>query len=193
MKTSRSTRERGFTMIVALVFLLLISLLAISGMRSSTTNLLIAGNMQARAEATQAAQVLIEQTISTTEFTTNPSGVANAAKVTTDFNGDGAVDSVATLANASGTVTPPACIRARAIPVSELDITNANDQGCFQSSSAMNNGIVGGASGGSTSLCANTEWDVSARGVDTRSSTSVVLHQGVSLRTDSIDLANKCK
>jgi Tfp pilus assembly protein PilX len=70
-----SFRERA-ALIVAIIFLLLLSTLALTGLRASTTNVTIAGNMQARQEVTAAAQMLIEQTISSDEFARNPQGVS---------------------------------------------------------------------------------------------------------------------
>ena len=73
--------ERGSSLVISIFFLLLLATLAMTGLRSSTTNVQIVGNMQARQEVTAAAQMLIEQTISTDEFARNPQGVFNAARV----------------------------------------------------------------------------------------------------------------
>src|SRR5512141_267618 len=96
----RAPRQVGTALIVAIVFLLLLSTLALTGLRASTTNVQITGNMQARQEVVAAAQMLIEQTVSTDEFARNPQGVFAAARVVTDFNGDGQPDATAVLAQA---------------------------------------------------------------------------------------------
>ena len=75
----------------------------------------IVGNMQARQEVTAAAQMLLEQTLSSDEFARNPQGVFAAARVETDFNGDGVSDAVAVLAQA------PVCLRARSVALVDLD------------------------------------------------------------------------
>ena len=82
-------RQRGASLIVAIVFLLLLGTLALTGLRASTTNVTIVGNMQARQEVSATAQMLIEQTVSSDEFARNPQGVLQAARVESDFNGDG--------------------------------------------------------------------------------------------------------
>lgn len=56
--------QSGVTLVVGLIFLLVMSLLAVSGVRMSTANLKIAGNVQAKVEATAAAQKAIEQVLS---------------------------------------------------------------------------------------------------------------------------------
>ena len=66
------SRERGISLVVAIVFLLLMAVLALAGLRGSTTNIQIVGNMQARQEAVNTAQALLETVISTGDFATNP-------------------------------------------------------------------------------------------------------------------------
>ena len=66
---------------MSIFFLLLLATFALTGLRASTTNVQIVGNMQARQEVTAAAQMLLEQTVSTDEFATNPQGVYAAARV----------------------------------------------------------------------------------------------------------------
>ena len=93
--------QSGSALVISIFFLLLLATLALTGLRASTTNVQIAGNMQARQEVTAAAQMLLEQTVSTDEFVTNRQGVFAAARVVTDYNGDGEPDAVAVLAQAA--------------------------------------------------------------------------------------------
>ena len=57
-------RQNGATLITALIMLIVLTLLVVSGIRSSNTNLRIAGNMQMQEEAVAAAQQAIESVIS---------------------------------------------------------------------------------------------------------------------------------
>ena len=93
--------QSGSALVISIFFLLLLATLALTGLRASTTNVQIVGNMQARQEVTAAAQMLLEQTVSTDEFVTNRQGVFDAARVVTDYNGDGEPDAVAVLAQAA--------------------------------------------------------------------------------------------
>ncbi len=83
----RRGRQRGATLAVALIFLVLMSLFAVSAFLGSSTNLRVVGNMQVRQEALAAAQVAIEQTISSIQFAEAPAAVAgNPVNVDTDGN-----------------------------------------------------------------------------------------------------------
>ena len=73
MRTVMPRSQAGSSLIVAIVFLLLLSTLALAALRSSTTNVMIVGNMQARQEAQATAQMLLEKTVSTDEFARNGS------------------------------------------------------------------------------------------------------------------------
>ena len=79
-------RQRGAAMIVALIVLILMSVFAISAFNSSSANLRIVGNMQARQEGISAAQDAIERTISSAAFTIDPAAVA-ASAVDLDIDG----------------------------------------------------------------------------------------------------------
>ncbi|HET7401625.1 MAG TPA: PilX N-terminal domain-containing pilus assembly protein [Usitatibacter sp.] len=69
-------RQRGITLVVALILLVMVTLLAISSFRASNTNLKVVSSMQGRNEAVAASQAAIEQVISNANFTTDPTGVA---------------------------------------------------------------------------------------------------------------------
>ncbi len=66
-----STRQRGAALAVGLILLLVITLLALSGMSSASLELMMAGNEQFRQDAFQAAEAGIADTIATGSF--NPS------------------------------------------------------------------------------------------------------------------------
>jgi hypothetical protein len=186
MLRSQNHAERGSALIISLIFLLLLSTLALGALRSSSTNVQIVGNMQARHESASIAQMLIEQTISTDEFASNPDGVFAAARVEADLNGDGTSEAVAVLA------TPPVCLRARAVATRDLDPSDPDDAPCFASASLANPGLVPAAGGAAGSLCADTEWHITAVATDTATSSSVTLHQGVAMRAPMVGLNVIC-
>ncbi len=92
--------QRGITLFVGLIMLVLITLMVTSAFTLSTTNLKSVGNMQAKDEAIAAANQAIEQVLSS-PFTTVPT----AEEINVDINNDGTVDYVASIAI-------PTCIRA---------------------------------------------------------------------------------
>lgn len=179
--------QSGAALVVAIIFLLLLATLAMTGLRASTTNVTIVGNMQARQEVISTAQMLIEQTVSSDEFARNPQGVFAAASVGSDFNGDGVNDATATLAVA------PVCLRARVVNLIDLDPDNPIDAGCFASAALSNPGLIPGGGGPAGSLCADTEWHISARATDARTGAAVTINQGVTMRTAVVGLNTVCQ
>jgi hypothetical protein len=186
--TGMKTSQQGAALVVALVFLILMSLFAISAFDGSSTNLRVVGNMQARQEAIGAAQLAVEQTLSTPTFSTNPDIVAaNAVNVDVDNNGT---------ADYRVTMTPqPKCYRARPIKTVELDASLPADLACMKSGVVNTGGIDDGEEGAisGNSLCSNTEWNVRAEVVDERSGAQVAVNQGVAIRVLETDALNSCK
>ncbi|WP_432259166.1 hypothetical protein [Cupriavidus sp. TMH.W2] len=170
-------RQRGATLLVGMIMLLLITLLAITSFKMAKGNLQAAGNAQQRDQAISAAQGAIEQTISSTQFTSTPANaipnpcgnVANTSCV--DVNGDGVTD--VTVAVTSK------CVSAQVIPAAALDFTKADDAGCLLGA-GQDFGVEGGAS--NNSLCANTLWDVQAVATDTLGNAQATINQGAAVR-----------
>ena len=178
--------QQGSALVISIFFLLLLATLALTGLRASTTNVQIVGNMQARQEVTAAAQMLLEQTLSSDEFASNPQGVYAAARVDSDYNGDGVSDAVAVLAQA------PVCLRARSVALVDLDPSNPQDAPCFASAALTNPGLLPGSGGPAGSLCADTEWHLRVRSTDAQTGASITLNQGVTLRTAVFGLNTVC-
>ncbi len=180
-------RERGITLVVTLILLILMSMFAINAFNGSSGNMRVIGNMQARQESIAAAQQAIEQTISSTVFTSNPATVA-ATPVAVDIDGDGQADYTARL-------TPqPRCYRAKPIKSSELNPALSADIACLRSGVVQNSGLDSpdAASDAGNSLCANSEWNIRSEVIDARSSTRVAINQGVAVRVLETDAANSC-
>lgn len=163
---STINNQRGAILITGLVMLVVLTLLALSAIKSSTTDLRIAGNAQTDEEVVAAAQRTTELVISS-NFTANP------------------VASSAVIGGYTVNVPVPACKGSTAIPNSSLDPTNPDDQPCYSSSSASNTGIffVSGASAANTmSWCYAQKWDVQAQVNDATTGANVTTHQGVALK-----------
>src|SRR5512135_3397489 len=73
-------KQRGVTLITALIMLVVLTMLALSSIKSSTADLRIAGNTQIDSEAIAAAQRTTEQVISS-NFTGNPAAAASTVAV----------------------------------------------------------------------------------------------------------------
>ena len=96
--------QRGVTLIVGLIMLLLLSLVVGSAFTLSGTILKAVGNMQARDEAIAAANVALEQVVGSA-FTTTP----GAESINVDINNDGTTDYTVSIAT-------PVCISESEIP-----------------------------------------------------------------------------
>lgn len=173
MKTPSS--QRGATLVVALIFLVLMSLFALSAFNSSSSNLRIVGNSQARQESLAAAQVAIEATISSVDFTTKPAAVASSP-IQVDVDGDGTTDYTATL------IPVPTCTRVRPLTNIPDPVPGEPDPlaACRSSTS-----LVPG--------CLDTEWNIRAAVADSRSNTKLAVNQGVSVRVPALLLPESCK
>ncbi|GAB2873331.1 hypothetical protein GCM10027277_48280 [Pseudoduganella ginsengisoli] len=189
MKRLPAQREGGFTLLVALVMLILLTMLALSSFNLGNSDLQIVSNMQQHTEATAAASQVVEEVISSTRFFTSPTdalanscnGVPNTRCV--DTNGDNKPDITVTLTPA------PKCVKAQAIKNTALDLTNSEDVGCALGG-AQSFGVAGSITG--DSLCDNSVWDVHAVATDMVTGASSEVTQGVSVRVAKDDVATSC-
>lgn len=118
--------QRGATLVIGLIMLVLITLMVTSAFMLSTGNLKAVGNMQFRNEALAAANLAAEQVLSSA-FT----GAPAAQVVNVDLNNDGTTDYVVNIAI-------PDCVRATvAIPA----LGSSLSLGASMSSSAFWNTI----------------------------------------------------
>ena len=186
MRTPR--RQRGITLVTALIMLLLLTMLALASVNLGNSNLQVVGNMQRRDQTLAAAHAVLEETISSPKFTTtpeaaldNPCGGPNQRCVDTD--GDGKADIKVTLS------PPPSCTKVQAIRNSDLNLNDSEDAGCAVGVN-QNYGVAGASDGNSD--CDNSVWDVSAVATDTATQASVKVVQGVAVRIAKDDVATNC-
>lgn len=187
--------QRGSTLLVVMIFLLIFGIMTAAAFRGSLTSVQAIGNMQWRDEAITAANDAIDRLLSTADFATKTAVVTeavNAAPFPLDANGDGVTDvrvSFPVVTRDGVARAGPRCVRAEPIPPAELNPSLPADLGCFGSSSSGSPGLGIGTTGGGTStvaqspsLCSNTEWSITVRAVDTVTNTSVDVVQGVGVR-----------
>lgn len=144
-------RQRGATLLVSLIMLVVLTLFAVTAINLSNTNLRIVGNMQMQSEATAAAQLAIENVISTSDFI-----ITLPVPQAVDINNDGTADYTVTFTPA------PTCQYYK--PVVKTDPVPTK---CF-------------GSAGST-YCYWTTWDISAVVNDPKTGASTTIHQGVQM------------
>ena len=169
-------RQRGATLLVGLIMLVLLTLHALSSFHTSTTQLRTVGNTQERQSALAASQQTIEQVLSTPEFVTSPASVA-ARRYDVDVDGDGVADfSVA---------MQPVCKAAIPVLNKDLDPDAPEDIDC-----------VAGTSFGGTPLCTIMQWDLQATATVANGSaatgTTIEIHQGAAARSDTAAALRQC-
>jgi type IV pilus assembly protein PilX len=86
IRGSGRSRQRGAALIIGLLLLLVLTLLAVSGMRSASEELIMAGNEQYRQNAFQAAEAGIEQAMSNGVFDGLTQNTVNGTVGTTPFS-----------------------------------------------------------------------------------------------------------
>jgi hypothetical protein len=93
--------QRGATLVISLIVLVMMSLMVIAAQNLSTANVKAVGNMQFRNEAIAAANKAIAQVLTYYDFTTAPT----AGPIEADIDSDGTTDYVVAIAM-------PQCLRA---------------------------------------------------------------------------------
>ncbi|HXV06389.1 MAG TPA: PilX N-terminal domain-containing pilus assembly protein [Burkholderiales bacterium] len=181
-------RQRGATLVVALIMLVLTTLFALSSMKTATTSLMVTGNMQAKTEALNAAQETIETVISTPQFIANPANaVINPCTgpntLCTDVTGDGAPEYVTQL------VPPPYCMSAKPLKNDALNLALAEDLGCA-AGQQQQFGVAGAVTG--NSLCASSVWEISAHAQGLNSGANVTVRQGIGVRISADEAGSAC-
>jgi len=198
-------RQRGATLIIAMVFLLIFALIAATSLRSSMSSVQAISNMQWRNEGVSAANDAIDRVLSSSDFATKTDSVTaavNAAPYEVDITGDNVADikvTFPTVTIAGVAKAGPRCIRYRPVATTSLDPTVAADKGCYPSSAADGSGLATeDATGSSTpvsttqSMCADTQWVIPVQATDEVTHTSVNVSQGASIRVFRSDAMNYC-
>lgn len=179
--------QRGMTLLIGMIMLVIITMLVMSAIRTGLTNNRIVGNMQFRDEATYAAQAAIERTLGGTEFVSNPANVA-ANPISVDINGDGTSDYQVQMQ------PQPACVSYKVLKYGEL--TLPADLPCTEGVGASGSGsstFIPGGFAAKNSLCANTHWKLTARATSNLQGSAVEVVQGTVVRVDTIFAEASCK
>jgi Tfp pilus assembly protein PilX len=144
--------QRGASLVVGLIMLTLITVLVTSSFSLSATNLKAVGNMQVRNEAVDAANMAIEQELSS-PFTTAPT----ADTVNVDIDNDGTVDYQVAF-------NAPSCVSGTQVATSTIPPSSL---------------LLGSAFASTGTNYYQTVWDLDANVTHLATGTSVRVHQGV--------------
>lgn len=186
----RQHRQRGITLITALIMLVLLTMLALTSFNMGKSNLQIVANMQQREEAISSAREVLEEVISTPDFTDHPKtalaatcGAANERCI--DTNGDGTNDVKVALK------PTPTCAKVQFIKNAELNVDLPEDQVCINGGAGAGPGGIAGSNLGNSD-CANSTWDVAAVATDELTEAQVTVTQGISVRLGKNVVETNC-
>jgi Tfp pilus assembly protein PilX len=175
MKTTSRNAQRGVTLIVGLIMMVLITLVVINAFTLSSSNLKTVGNVQVRSEATAAANQAIEQLISTT-FTS----ALGTQTFNIDIDKDGTNDYAVSVA-------APTCLKSMVVGT----CTNSGCEVDPTCSASCQGGVCVGLTATS---CGNslTDWDIKAVVTHAATGASVTVREGVRVPLTSSLAASVC-
>lgn len=167
--------QRGLTLLVSMIFLVIFTLIVVSAIKVTSVNTKLVSNWQIQKEAEAAAQQAIEGVISSSFMTLAPQ-----QNVSIDINNSGQPGSTYSV----DLTPPPTCISVKPIKIGELDASKAADVPCYASGAAQNSGIAGASTNGD-SMCANSNWEITANAKPAAANvatTTTTARQGVGTR-----------
>jgi Tfp pilus assembly protein PilX len=191
MKHSSVQQQRGMTLLIGLIMLLLLIMSGLAAFQLGRNNSVATANVQYRMETTAAAAAAVEDAISSANFIANPSAAMSGAGCATNTNnkncydvtGDGTPDIIVQL-------TPAPCIK-KVQAVKNSAITDPSD-GCI-AGAKQNMGLEGSAN--DNSLCSETLWEITAVATDAVTSANSTVTSGVTVRIaadDAMSPGNIC-
>ena len=159
---SSTRRQRGVAVFFALIFMGLLTLLAVSAFNISSVNLKVVTNVQARQEATVAADQAAQQVISNSTFAL--SAVPYTTSIDVDINKDTLADYTASVVAAASRTGPTRARDRSSTPPTRAPVPDRRR------------------------VCHQTQWDVRSRTLPAsagscrgNAGTDVTIHQGVSM------------
>lgn len=160
-------RQRGVTLVIGLIMLVLLTLVVTTAFTLSSTNLKAVGNMQLRDEAVAAANVAVERLVST-NFTSAPAATTYDVDIDQDGTNDYRVN-----------VSKPVCVKAIGLTV--LPATDPDAVKCTVGS-------------GGVPICYETVWDITATvdpatGAAASTGTRATVKQGIKKRVNITNLS----
>ena len=174
------------TLLVAMIMLVLITLIVINTVNLGGGSVQTVSNMQFKNQAAAAAEETLQDVISNKRFFETPSTVftepceGSYNKKCIDTNSDQTHDVVVSLTQ------DPACVQARVLNNSQLDMNVQEDANCATQADQRGFG-QGGAT--DSSSCALSVWEIQAQATDriTQASSAAVQGVSVTVPTDSVE------
>ena len=158
-----SNRQKGLSLVVALIMLLVMTVTTIAVFQMSQTGTQVVGNMQWRDDALTVADSAIDEAVSTTRLFESPDALfleqckGSFNNRCYDLNGDGENEMAVRIDPV------PTCVQVTVVPTSTLNLAVAGDLACARDT-PQQFGVEGVSTG--DSLCARSTWEVRAHAED---------------------------
>jgi Tfp pilus assembly protein PilV len=186
--------QKGIALIMSLVMLLVLTLMTLSAFNLGKIGLQLVDNSQQRSQVENAAEMVVNRVVSSSDFTIDPTMLLDASgcpdSVTpsansqcVDLYGDGKTVINVALAPA------PACVQSKAVAPASLDLTKPEDLGCV---AGVSQSFGGPGSGAGSSLCADSLWEINAVAKEATSNSVASVTLAVSLRVSNDAIETSC-
>jgi competence protein ComGC len=167
--------QKGVTLVVSLIMLVVLTLLVVSAIRFGSINLKIASNAQAEVEASAATMVAIEKQIEAMNLADKIDTVPAQPALVVATGGK----------NYTVKVSKPYCVLSSSVVTTQLNPANAADRACIGNTNFDPIFDKDGNPIPQPTECKNQQWDVAAEVNDLSSGAKLEMVQGVSLRVDA--------
>lgn len=167
-------KQKGATLLVGMIMLVVLTLLVVFAIRSGNTNLRIAGNMQAQAETGAAAQQAIEQVIEEIKLPATDISQIKAQTLTIPVGNS--------TYNVNVQAMSDKCLVEVPVLNADLNPTNPNDVPCFESPDEDKAIKADGKLTTKPSACKTQQWEIEAGVSDANTGANVTHVQGISIR-----------
>jgi hypothetical protein len=173
--THNSRRQGGAVLFIAMIFLILLTVMALTTFNLSKGTQQIVGNMAVRSQAFQTALQASERAISTNRLVNHPTNLfgTGANTLAVDINGDGK-----TVINA--TVDTPECISIQQVLDNKLDLGKERDLECANSVKT-------------NLFCYDVLFEFATRATDPLTKATSTVAQGASVRSQPASARNICR
>lgn len=172
MNSLKKHKQKGATLLVSMIMLIVLTLLVVYAIRSGNTNLRIAGNMQAQAEASAATQQVIEKVIEQIKVTENLALIP----------GQTVTVSVGAATYTVKVEPMNKCVFDAPVLNASLNPENLNDQPCFETADGDVQYDSAGNAIPKPPACKKQQWDIEAGVTDSATGAKVNQVQGITVR-----------
>lgn len=182
--------QKGTTLLVGLIMLVLMTLLALTTFNMGKGNLIVVGNMQHRNESLAAVESALNEVQSNPDLGKSSTNLfkSGGTSKSYDINGDGSND-------ISVALTASPCVVVKPIPRSDPAFSDQQDDvtlKCTMTADQQQFGTSGATQTDTNSDCYWLVWDIQATSTDSKTKAQVVVTKGIGLIKHEDEVADYC-